>query len=151
MRCIDTLVALVLTAALPSCAPAPTRVTAVDPYQPEPYVQIQTPEWAKSATIYQLNTRQFTPEGTFRAAQAQLPRLKALGADIIWLMPIHEIGIKNRKGTLGSPYSVKDYFSVNPEFGSEADLRSFRAGGRRAQVSQVLRTRSDRMAAAPDR
>ena len=97
----------------------------MDRYQPEPYVKLTHPEWSKNATIYELNTRHFTEEGTFRAAMAHLPRLKALGIDIIWLMPIHEIGVKNRKGTLGSPYSVKDYYSVNPEFGTLEDLKAF--------------------------
>ena len=83
------------------------------------------PVWCKTATIYQINTRQFTPEGTFRAAQAQLPRLKNLGADILWLMPIHPIGVKNRKGTLGSPYSVRDYYGVNSEFGNLDDFKQF--------------------------
>ena len=110
---------------LVACSNAPTRADIVDPYQPKPYVQLQTPEWARDAAIYQLNTRQFTPEGTFRAAERELPRLKALGVKILWLMPIHEIGVKNRKGGLGSPYSVKDYYSVNPEFGTLADLKHF--------------------------
>ncbi|MCC2615491.1 alpha amylase C-terminal domain-containing protein [Aestuariibacter halophilus] len=89
------------------------------------YVELAHPEWAKNATIYQINTRQFTAEGTFAAAQQQLPRLKALGVDILWLMPVHPIGEENRKGTLGSPYAVKDYFGVNPEFGTLADLKAF--------------------------
>lgn len=110
---------------LVACSNAPTKADIVDPYQPKPYVQLQTPEWARDAAIYQLNTRQFTPEGTFRAAERELPRLKALGVKILWLMPIHEIGVKNRKGGLGSPYSVKDYYSVNPEFGTLADLKHF--------------------------
>ncbi|OYU84440.1 MAG: alpha-amlyase [Flavobacterium sp. BFFFF2] len=96
-----------------------------DKYQPHDYVKITHPEWTKNATIYQLNTRQFSQEGSFQAAQKQLPRLKELGIDIVWLMPIHKIGVKNRKGTLGSPYSVQDYYSVNPEFGTLADLKSF--------------------------
>ena len=96
-----------------------------NPYQPQPYVKLKHPEWSKNATIYQINTRQFTPEGTFRSAESHLPRLKKLGVDIIWLMPVHEIGVKNRKGSLGSPYSVKDYYSVNPEFGSLEDLKHF--------------------------
>lgn len=95
---------------------------ALDIYQPRPMVTLTHPAWSRNAVIYQLNTRQFTPEGTFRAAQDQLPRLKALGVDVIWLMPIHPIGEVNRKGTLGSPYSVKDYFAVNPEFGTMEDL-----------------------------
>lgn len=95
------------------------------PYEPASYVQIEHPDWARDAVIYQINTRQFTPEGTFRAAQDQLPRLKELGVDILWLMPIHPIGEVNRKGSLGSPYAVKDYFGVNPEFGTEEDFRAF--------------------------
>ncbi len=98
---------------------------STSPYQPIPYVKIQHPEWSKNATIYQINTRQFTPEGTFRAAEVQLPRLKDLGVDIVWLMPIHEIGQKNRKGSLGSPYAVKNYYTVNPEFGTLDDLKHF--------------------------
>ncbi|MCP5396044.1 MAG: alpha-amylase [Sphingomonadaceae bacterium] len=91
----------------------------------DPYVSISHPEWTQTAVLYQINTRQFTPEGTFKAAQEQLPRLKELGVDIIWLMPIHPIGKENRKGTLGSPYSVQDYYAVNPEFGTEEDFRNF--------------------------
>ena len=111
--------------AVAACAPDAPATAQADPYQPIPYVRITHPEWSRSATLYELNTRQFTPEGTFAAAEAQLPRLRDLGVDIVWLMPIHEIGEVNRKGTLGSPYSVKDYRSVNPEFGTLDDLRSF--------------------------
>src|SRR5512145_3066103 len=94
-------------------------------YQLTSAVKLIHPEWSKNAVIYQINTRQFTPEGTFKAAESHLVRLKDLGVDILWLMPIHEIGEKNRKGTLGSPYAVKDYYSVNHEFGSLADLKHF--------------------------
>lgn len=104
---------------------AKMKVGAHSLYQPVDYVKLKHPEWSKNAVIYQINTRQFTPEGTFKAAMAQLPRLKALGIDIVWLMPIHAIGEKKRKGTLGSPYSVKDYYSVNPEFGTLEDLKQF--------------------------
>ncbi len=94
-------------------------------YAPNPYIKIDHPEWSRNAVIYQINTRHFTKEGTFAAAQKELPRIKELGADILWLMPIHPIGEKNRKGSLGSPYAVKDYFGVNPEFGAFEDLKSF--------------------------
>ncbi len=97
----------------------------LNPYRPARPVRLTHPEWSKNATIYQINTRQFTAEGTFSAAESHLPRLKALGADILWLMPIHPIGVKNRKGTLGSPYSVRDYYGVNPEFGTLDDLKRF--------------------------
>ena len=106
--------------ALAWCAPA-----GADPYDPVDLTGVKHPEWARSAVVYQLNTRQFTEEGTLRAAEKQLPRIKALGADIIWLMPIHPIGEKNRKGSLGSPYSVRDYYKVSPELGGMADLKSF--------------------------
>jgi len=116
---------LVSSSPLLAGEPSPAQDAGADPYLPQPYVKITHPEWSKNATIYQLNTRQFSPEGTFRAAEKQLPRLKALGIDIIWLMPIHPIGEMHRKGTLGSPYSVRDYFGVNPEFGTLDDLKHF--------------------------
>ena len=99
--------------------------TNANPYLPAPDVRIEHPEWSKNATIYQINLRQFTPEGSFRAAEQHLPRLQKLGVDILWLMPIHLIGDVNRKGSLGSPYAVKDYYSVNPEFGTLDDLKHF--------------------------
>ncbi len=83
------------------------------------------PQWCKNVSIYQLNTRQYTPEGTLAAAAHHLPRIKELGCDVVWLMPIHEIGHTNRKGSLGSPYSVRDYYSVNAELGTLDDLRAF--------------------------
>ena len=105
---------------------AHAMTTPVDErYQPKPYITLKHPAWSKNAVLYQINTRQFTPEGTFRAAERELPRLKTLGVDILWLMPVHPIGGKNRKGTLGSPYSVRDYYGVNPEFGTLDDLKHF--------------------------
>ena len=83
------------------------------------------PAFAYYGTIYELNTRQFTPEGTFRAAEAHLPELKDLGVEIIWFMPIQEIGVEGRKGTLGSYYAIKDYCSFNHEFGTREDFVSF--------------------------
>lgn len=97
----------------------------LDRFQPRSPVTLTHPDWCRDAVIYQLNTRQLTPEGTFRAAQDHLERLADLGVGIIWLMPVHEIGRQHRKGTLGSPYAVRDHYSVNPEFGDLDDLRSF--------------------------
>jgi len=94
-----------------------------DAYLPKKYVELKHPEWSKNATIYEVNIRQYTPEGTFKAFEAHLPRLKEMGIDIIWIMPIHPIGEKNRKGKKGSPYSVKDYYGVNTEFGSMNDFK----------------------------
>jgi len=79
---------------------------------------MQHPEWTKSANIYEVNIRQYSHEGTFNAFKKDLPRLKKMGIDIVWLMPIHPIGVKNRKGELGSYYSIQDYKAVNPNFGT---------------------------------
>lgn len=80
-------------------------------------------EWANQGILYEVNIRQYTPEGTFNAFAAHLPRLKELGVDIVWLMPVNPISEKGKKGTLGSYYSVADYKGVNPQFGTEEDLR----------------------------
>jgi len=90
-------------------APAPTTVNHAD--------------WSRNAVIYEVNVRQFTPEGTFKAMENHLPRLKDLGVDILWFMPIHPISQDDRKGKLGSYYAVADYKGVNPEFGSLDDFR----------------------------
>jgi 1,4-alpha-glucan branching enzyme len=84
---------------------------------------VQHPEWSKDLGIYEVNIRQFTPSGTFRELEEHLPRIKELGIGIVWLMPIHPIGEKNRKGSLGSYYSVKDYLAVNPEYGTLGDFK----------------------------
>lgn len=83
------------------------------------------PEWMDNAVIYEVNLRQGTPERNLKGFQKQLPRLRDLGVDVVWLMPIHPISEKNRKGTLGSYYAVKDYKAVNPEFGTMEDLKEF--------------------------
>lgn len=83
------------------------------------------PEWSYNAVLYELNTRQFTQKGDFVSATEELERLRDLGVDIIWVMPIFPIGEDRRKGTLGSYYSIKDYTDVNAEFGSMADFCDF--------------------------
>ena len=85
----------------------------------------KNPEWSYSAVLYELNVRQFTPEGTFAAARERLPFLRSVGIDAIWLMPIYPIGQQGRKGSLGSYYSIRDYKGINDEFGTAADFREF--------------------------
>lgn len=77
----------------------------------------------RSQVIYSVYVRNHTLEGTFEGLRQDLPRIKALGTDIVWLMPIHPIGKKARKGSLGSPYAIRDYLSVNPEYGTLDDFR----------------------------
>lgn len=100
-----------------------TSKTSENAYQPKDYVEITHPEWTKDACIYEVNIRQYTQEGTFKAFESHLHRLRDLGVDILWLMPIHPVGEKNRKGQLGSYYSVRDYLAVNPDFGSLDDFK----------------------------
>lgn len=82
------------------------------------------PEWAVNANIYEVNIRQYSAEGTFNAFSDDIPRLQEMGVKILWLMPIHPIGEKNRKGTLGSYYSIYDYREINSEFGDKDDFRA---------------------------
>lgn len=81
------------------------------------------PEWSKDSTIYEVNIRQYTPEGTFEAFEAHLPALKDLGVEILWIMPIHPISSEKRLGTLGSYYAAADFKAVNPEFGTMGDFK----------------------------
>jgi glycosidase len=99
--------------------------------------EVRFPEKAKAMSIYEVNIRQHTAAGTFKAFQEHLPKLKELGADILWIMPIQPIGKKNRKGKLGSYYSISDYKSVNPEFGSLDDFRAL-VGTAHASGFQVI-------------
>ena len=110
---ITSLAALLAAAALSSCAPKQDTPAGLHP------------DWAYNAVIYEMNIRQYTPEGTFDAAARQLPRLKKLGVDVLWLMPVYPIGVKERKGTLGSYYAIRDYCDVNPEFGDMDDFDRF--------------------------
>lgn len=87
--------------------------------------EMRHPKYAYSASIYELNVRQLTEEGTFRAAEAVLPEIQQAGVDIIWVMPCQPIGELTRKGTLGSYYSIRDYCAINPEFGTMDDFRHF--------------------------
>ena len=81
-----------------------------------------TVDWAKDATIYEVNIRQYTAEGNFSAFQKHLPRLKEMGVDILWFMPITPISKKGMKGSLGSYYACSSYTKINPEFGTETDF-----------------------------
>lgn len=86
--------------------------------------EVVHPEWSKNTVLYEVNIRQYTPEGTFNAFAAHLPRLKELGIDVLWLMPTFPIGVLNRKGELGSYYSVKDFMDVNPSYGTLDDFKA---------------------------
>jgi cyclomaltodextrinase len=99
----------------------------VKPFVKPPLSEVKHVDWSRNIVIYEVNIRQYSKEGTFAAVQKDLPRLKELGIDLIWVMPINPIGIKNRKGPLGaqgSYYSVRDYRAVNPEYGKLEDFKN---------------------------
>ena len=98
----------------------------------------QHPEWSYGAVLYEMNVRQLTPEGTLRAAAARLEFLHDLGVDAVWLMPVYPIGEKNRKGTLGSYYSIRDYCAVNPELGTMDDFDDFVAEAHRLGMKVLM-------------
>lgn len=87
-------------------------------------VKAERPAWISQSNIYEVNVRQYSREGTFNAFEAALPRLKEMGVDILWFMPITPISKTDRKGTLGSYYAVADYKAVNPEFGTIDDFKA---------------------------
>ena len=91
---------------------------------PAALVTLTFPEKAANLTIYEVNIRQHTKEGTLNAFIKDLPRLKELGIGMLWIMPVQPIGVKNRKEPLGSYYSIKDYTKINPEFGTEEDFKN---------------------------
>lgn len=113
------LAVVVIAIAFWACGASKTKEKVIA----KPVSSVVTPEWAKNAVIYEVNTRQFTSEGTFNALAEHLPRLKELGVDILWFMPVHPIGELNRKGGLGSYYSIRDYKAINPEFGTFEDFK----------------------------
>ncbi len=91
-------------------------------YAQQPQARVSA-EWVKSAVIYEINTRTFSPNGDFPGIEAQLPRLQKLGVTVLWLMPVHPLGQLKKKGSIGSPYAVRDYYAINPDFGTAASLK----------------------------
>jgi len=80
--------------------------------------------WVRNSAVYEVFVRDFSRTGDFRGVIRGLDRIQAVGANVVWLMPIYPVGIANRKGTLGSPYAVRDYLAVNPEFGTIEDFKA---------------------------
>ncbi len=96
------------------------------------------PQWLRDAVVYEVYPRSFSAEGNFNGIAARLDELKGLGIDVLWLMPIHPIGEKLRKGTLGSPYAVRDYYAINPDYGTAADLKNLVGEAHRRGMRVIL-------------
>src|SRR5690242_11353491 len=102
------------------------------------------PEWVRDGVIYEIYPRAFSQQGNFNAITARLDELKDLGVTILWLMPIHPIGQEKKKGTIGSPYAVRDYYAINPDYGTPGDLhRLIREAHRRGL--KVIRSEERRV------
>src|SRR5688500_10640591 len=129
---------LLLVLALSAC-PQPERADDTTPAaETAAATAVAPPAWSRDAAIYEVNVRQFTPEGTFAALQRHLPRLDSLGVDVLRLMPVQPIGKANRKGGLGSPYSTADYTAINPEYGTVADFKAFVDAAHRQGLKVIL-------------
>lgn len=113
---IPALLPIACACALSACAAGPA---AAPPAPPSP----EAP-WIPRTALYEVFVRDFSPGGDFRGVVAGLDRIQAVGAEVVWLMPIHPIGVPNRKGPVGSPYSIADYRAVNPDFGGPDDFRA---------------------------
>lgn len=117
-----------------ACSPPPAEQATSNP-KADP---VSYPEKIASGTIYEVNIRQHTPEGTINAFRKDLPRLKDMGIQMLWLMPVQPIGEKNRKGPLGSYYSISNYKTVNPEFGSMEDFKQLVTEAHAMDIAVIL-------------
>jgi cyclomaltodextrinase / maltogenic alpha-amylase / neopullulanase len=97
-----------------------------------------SPKWLKSGVIYQVFVRAFSASGDLNGVTARLDELHALGVNIVWLMPIQPSGQLKKKGSLGSPYSIRDYYAIDPALGTKDDLRRLVAEAHRRQMKVIL-------------
>jgi glycosidase len=96
------------------------------------------PQWLRDGVIYEIFPRNFSAQGNLNGITARLDELQDLGVNILWLMPIHPIGEKFRKGAFGSPYAIRDYYAVNPDYGSEADLKRLVAEAHKRNLKVIM-------------
>ena len=117
---IFKIILLFISAAILAVACKPKATAVIEPLK----TSVIHADWTRNMVLYEINVRQFSQEGTFAAVDSALPRLQELGVNVLWFMPIYPIGELNRKGELGSYYSIRDYMGVNPEFGTFDDFKS---------------------------
>lgn len=96
------------------------------------------PAWVRGGVVYEIFPRVFSAEGNFNGVTAQLDRLKELGVNILWLMPIHPIGQEKKKGTIGSPYAVRDYYAINPDYGTADDFKRLVREAHRRDMKVII-------------
>ncbi len=138
----SSIVALALRKSLHLCVSAAIFSLAIAAQQPAKDFSKETArpsqDWVKDAVIYQIFPRQYSPTGDFNGITKDLNRLKKLGVDVLWLMPIHPIGEAKNKGTIGSPYAVRDFYAINPDYGSVADFRRLIAESHKRGIKVII-------------
>jgi cyclomaltodextrinase len=97
-----------------------------------------SPDWLRTGTIYEIFPRDFSSAGNFDGVTAHLDDIKALGVNILWIMPIHPIGEKGRKGDFGSPYAIKDYYAINPDYGTLKDFQRLVDGAHQRDMKVIM-------------
>ncbi len=117
---IFKIILLVAALAIVAVACKPRAAAVIEPLK----TTVKHADWTRNMVLYEINVRQFSQEGTFAGVDSALPQLKELGVNVLWFMPIYPIGVQNRKGELGSYYSISDYMGVNPEFGTIDDFKA---------------------------
>ena len=125
------LLTLILT---PSYSSFAQQVDAAIATQPARH----SPAWLTSGVVYEIFPRAFSQEGNLRGVTKRLDALKSLGVNVLWLMPIHPSGQLNKKGTLGSPYAVRDYYAIDPSYGTKDDLRQLVQEAHRRQMKVII-------------
>jgi cyclomaltodextrinase len=95
-------------------------------------------DWVRDGVVYEIYPRAFSPQGNFKGITARLDDLKNLGVDILWLMPIHPIGQEKKKGTIGSPYAVRDYYGINPDYGTKEDFKKLITEAHRRRMKVII-------------
>jgi len=125
------LIAVALAAGSSAVHPQADPAIASQPARP-------SPEWLKSGVIYQVFVRAFSPAGDLNGVTARLDELHTLGVNIVWLMPIQPSGQLKKKGSLGSPYSIRDYYAIDPSLGTKDDLRRLVTEAHRRQMKVIL-------------
>src|ERR1043166_7342492 len=129
--CSVLAIILASAASLLAAAQQPARDFSKEPARP-------AQDWVRDGVIYQIYERDFSAAGNFGGVTAQLDRLKDLGVTILWLMPIHPIGQEKKKGTIGSPYAVRDYYAINPDYGTPADLKKLISEAHRRGMKVII-------------
>jgi glycosidase len=97
-----------------------------------------TPDWVKDAVIYEIYPRQYSQKGDFNSITNDLDRLKNFGVTVLWLMPIHPVGREKAKGTVGSPYAVKDFYAINSDYGTKTDLQKLVAEAHKRGLKVII-------------